>query len=487
MISELITVLGRANLAMAFAALAVMVLRPSAARLFGARVRYVLWAIVPVAGAATLLPVSAAGPPALQVARATVADMSAPFVNTVVEPMSTGLLWPQVLTALWLAGAAAGLALVIRSQRLFLRRGANQGPAVVGFLRPRIRLPADFETRFSQRERQLILTHEELHLANFDARVNGLIVLAQCLFWFNPMVHVAAHLARQDQEMACDEAVVARFPGARKTYAEAMLKTQIAPSPLPLGCYWPAASRIPLERRLLMLKTKTPGLTRRILGAALALSLTAGAGYAAWAAQGPAAQQILDTDMVMGSRFAPVTLIEYGSAGCPHCAQQFLTTLPKLKRDLIDKGELRYVYREQLTGHPALARAGFLTARCGGKDRYFAILGDVFAKQMDIVKSPDMTVPLKAIAQAHGVTPSRLDACLADPEALAALETRVAANRELGKVEGTPSFTVVGKKLTITPGLGESSYEHLSRAIAQARAGSLSARNTTQTPSKPSA
>ena len=109
--------------------------------------------------------------------------------------------------------------------------------------------------------------------------------LVRCILWFNPLIHLAAHLIRIDQEIACDETVVARHPGDRRAYAQALLKAQVKPAPLPLGCYWPARSRNRLKERLIMLTRKSPTRGRRVSGAAVVGLAALGAGYAAWAAQ----------------------------------------------------------------------------------------------------------------------------------------------------------------------------------------------------------
>jgi hypothetical protein len=90
---------------------------------------------------------------------------------------------------------------------------------------------------------------------------------------------------RIDQELACDEAVVSRFPEARRAYAEVLLKAQLAVLPLPVGCYWPSRSQHPLVERIAMLKRRRIGRVRRWIGAAALAPLFAGAGLAVWASQ----------------------------------------------------------------------------------------------------------------------------------------------------------------------------------------------------------
>lgn len=159
------------------------------------------------------------------------------------------------------------------------------GPAIVGFSQPRIVTPDDFSRRFSYAERKLILTHEQVHLDRNDARINALVALVRCLFWFNPLIHIGAKAMRIDQELSCDAEVIDRRPRVRRAYAETLLKTQLASRPLPVGCYWPAESQHPLAERIDMLARKPLSTRRRVAATAIALGLTAGAGVAAWAAQ----------------------------------------------------------------------------------------------------------------------------------------------------------------------------------------------------------
>ena len=109
--------------------------------------------------------------------------------------------------------------------------------------------------------------------------------LLRCLFWFNPLVHIGANAMRIDQEMSCDAEVIARRPRVRRAYAETLLKTQLASRPLPVGCYWPAESQHPLAQRIDEIARAPISRRRRLAAAAIVMTLTTGAGVAAWAAQ----------------------------------------------------------------------------------------------------------------------------------------------------------------------------------------------------------
>jgi beta-lactamase regulating signal transducer with metallopeptidase domain len=111
------------------------------------------------------------------------------------------------------------------------------------------------------------------------------MVVLQCLAWFNPLVHLAAHLARLDQELACDAAVLRRHPKARALYAKTLLKTQLAGAALPLGCYWTARGRHPLEVRVAQLAR--PSDDASLAGPILIITTAILAAALAWAAEPP--------------------------------------------------------------------------------------------------------------------------------------------------------------------------------------------------------
>ena len=303
MIEAVLIGLLKANLAAGAAILAVLAIRQLVRPRFGARSAYALW-LAPLAAALAVL----APHPAAPRLAAPLASAAAFAADVFVATAPAGASAPNtgaIALGVWLAGVLAAGAILLRRQARFTAamgrlspsaepgvyraETAAVGPAVVGALRPRIVAPADFETRFAPDERALILAHERSHLASGDAAINGLACAAQCLCWFNPLVHLGVSALRIDQELACDASVIGAFPEARKPYAELLLKTQLVAQPLPLGCFWPPGADHPLKERIAMLKSPPPEAAMRAMGVLVAGCLVAGAGGMAWASQPPGA------------------------------------------------------------------------------------------------------------------------------------------------------------------------------------------------------
>jgi beta-lactamase regulating signal transducer with metallopeptidase domain len=283
--SEVLPTLLRVNLALAAATGLVLALRLPARGLFGPRIAYGLWTLVPLAALAMLAPARvvtiAAAPSApswelLAPGVAVPAALAAPRFDV-------GLL----VAGLWIAGGLASLAWLAWRQLQFGRAVAERraGPAVIGVLRPRVIVPADFADRYTPREQLVVLAHEQTHIARHDSRINAAVALVRCVNWFNPAIHLLAHYLRIDQEFACDAQVVAAHPTARRSYAEAMLKAQLAARPLPLGCYWPAPSAHPLAQRVRLLSRQAPGRGSRRFGTVAVALLGLGGGWLAWASR----------------------------------------------------------------------------------------------------------------------------------------------------------------------------------------------------------
>lgn len=307
MSSDVLAGLLAATLAGSLAILVVLILRVPARRGFGAQAAYAAWIVVPVLAVAALLPGPAA--PALTfIAMAPVhafVDAAAPLREAMRGEADDAFDVVPALLALWAFGAVLMAVVFMLQQRRYraslgrlsrfvggrpiFRSSSNEaGPALVGAWRPRIVLPADFYERFAPMERELILAHESVHLARWDARINALVAAVRCLNWFNPLVHIAAAKLRQDQELACDAAVIADFPEARRCYADAMLKTQLTEQVrqelhLPVGCRWSPVQS--LKERIIMLKQPLPTRGRRVVGFLFTAVLCTAGAYVVWQAQ----------------------------------------------------------------------------------------------------------------------------------------------------------------------------------------------------------
>lgn len=165
-------------------------------------------------------------------------------------------------------------------------------------------------------------------------------------------------------------------------------------------------------------------------------------------------------EMVMGDAKAPVTIIEYASMTCPHCAAFAANTLPEIKTKYIDTGKVRYILREFPLD--PLAAAAFMIARCAAGDdssRYYALIDTLFAQQRTwAVREP--LPPLKAIAKQAGLSEQAFNACLANQQMLDKIEAvRKNAVDKLG-VKSTPTFFVNGEKRE-----GAMSFEEISKVI----------------------
>jgi TonB family protein len=299
MIADVLRVLALSTLASSATIVLILLLRKTLRQRFGAQAAYVLWVLVPIAALVALLPAPVAPiAPAMNFDAAVPVAVQTIPLTTAAAPSIDPTPW---LGAAWLFGVLICLALILRQQRRFVRAlgdlspdvdrtfraQATAGcPALVGALRPRIVLPADFERRYDRAERELILAHERTHRARGDAQVNALAAALRCLHWFNPLFHIAASRFRFDQELACDATVISRFPDARRSYADAMLKTQLADLGLPAGCHWQSSH--PLKERIAMLKQPLPSRLRRWLGGASVAAIVVATSFAAWAVQ-PAA------------------------------------------------------------------------------------------------------------------------------------------------------------------------------------------------------
>jgi protein-disulfide isomerase len=156
-----------------------------------------------------------------------------------------------------------------------------------------------------------------------------------------------------------------------------------------------------------------------------------------------------DGDVVLGSDSAPVTIIEYASMTCPHCAHFSETTFPELKKRYIDTGKVRYIFRA--FPFDDLATAGSMLARCASMDsdsqKYMAVVETLFAKQKEWFVTDNPVAPLKNIAKQLGFTDESFEACLTNQKLLDGIE---AGNRTAEKlsINSAPTFFINGKKVS---------------------------------------
>src|SRR5262245_32885593 len=162
-------------------------------------------------------------------------------------------------------------------------------------------------------------------------------------------------------------------------------------------------------------------------------------------------------DQVLGAADAPVTIVEYASMTCPHCAHFHETVFPELKKRYIDTGKVRFIFREFPLD--PLAAAGFMLARCAGEGKFFPMVETLFSQQKTwAVQKP--LPPLLAIAKQAGFTQQSFEQCLANQKLLEDIEkTREIASTKFG-VNSTPTFFINGKKQS-----GALSLEDLEKQI----------------------
>lgn len=158
-------------------------------------------------------------------------------------------------------------------------------------------------------------------------------------------------------------------------------------------------------------------------------------------------------DMVLGQDNAPVTVIEYASVACPVCGEFNNKQFPAFKKAYIDSGQVRYVFREILAHDTHMAAAGFLTARCAGKDKYFDAIDAIFRDQANI--EGDVNGGLLKVAKQVGLNEKQFQECLADTKAIDALNARVMKNSTEGNITGTPTFDINGHRIESLPQAGE--------------------------------
>ncbi|WGM31745.1 thioredoxin domain-containing protein [Brevundimonas sp. NIBR11] len=149
-------------------------------------------------------------------------------------------------------------------------------------------------------------------------------------------------------------------------------------------------------------------------------------------------------DRVLGRADAPVTVIEYASFVCSHCAHWHTTVLPAFKTRFIDTGQVKLVFRNLPTNPTQVAARAAGIARCAAPARFFDVASSFMTGQAALYDGAPIADWYAAGIAASGRTQAQIDACLADPATLNGIRAEVAGATAAG-VQGTPSFFVNGR------------------------------------------
>lgn len=157
-----------------------------------------------------------------------------------------------------------------------------------------------------------------------------------------------------------------------------------------------------------------------------------------------------EDDFAKGRADAPLTFIEYASTACPACAYYHAEGKPTVDR-YVTTGQVRYVFREMITGLPALATPGFMLARCAPEERYFDVLDLLFAQQQALGAALQQgqgraQAQFRTIARTAGLSDAEFQACMTNNDIY---QQVLAANEQAGRdgIRGTPSFIINGVTL----------------------------------------
>jgi protein-disulfide isomerase len=197
---------------------------------------------------------------------------------------------------------------------------------------------------------------------------------------------------------------------------------------------------------------------REVIGGAIALSAAVGFGLSplpAWA-QTVDMAKLLEAgplgEEALGSADAPVTIVEYASLTCGHCAAFHTQTFPALKEKYIDTGKVRFIMREFPLD--PLAAAAFMLSRCAGDGKYFGMVDLFFEKQADWTRTDDPVAALLNLSKQAGFTQESFEACLTNQQLLDGVNAVKDRGAQFG-VDSTPTFFVNGQVVRGAKTIGE--------------------------------
>jgi protein-disulfide isomerase len=164
-------------------------------------------------------------------------------------------------------------------------------------------------------------------------------------------------------------------------------------------------------------------------------------------ASAPAWADADDDKRTLGDPKAPVTMIEYASMTCPHCGHFATEILPEIRKQFVDTGKLKIIFRDFPLNQPAVQ--GAMLARCAPPERFWGFIDAMFRGQRNWAFSADAVAPgLARIAKLGGLSQEQFDACMANKD----IENQVLNQRLEGakqfNIEATPTFIINGRKMT---------------------------------------
>ena len=165
-------------------------------------------------------------------------------------------------------------------------------------------------------------------------------------------------------------------------------------------------------------------------------------------------------EMVQGDKDAPIEMIEYASFTCPHCATFHANVYPKLKINYIDKGFVKFVYREVYFDKYGMWAS--MIARCAGQDKFFGMTDQIYRKQSDWARAESdiaIVTQLRKIGLLAGLDETQLNLCLQDGVKLRALVEWYSKNAKRDEIKSTPTLVINGEKYS------NQSYENLTEIL----------------------
>ena len=163
-------------------------------------------------------------------------------------------------------------------------------------------------------------------------------------------------------------------------------------------------------------------------------------------------------DIALGDPNAPLTVYEYASFTCPHCATFHTQTFPEFRDKYIETGKVRFILREVYFDQYGLWAS--MVARCGGEEGFYPLVDAYLSTQASWTRAPDIGHAIQQVGRRVGLPAERLQQCLSDREFAKQLLETYQENREADEVESTPTFIISGEKYT-----GAMSFEDFSAIL----------------------